>query len=185
VKPRKQMTPLTRNNRKFFLTFYNQYKNFLVYIADKFVEDPEDRADLVQESLSRLMKNITVLRQLNRSQTAKYIELTVKTAFLDMEKLACREKMLVLDNAVMEALLDLKNYAERETEKMEAKESVGRLRRELTQREWLALEGKYILGYSYQELRLLLDMDQEALRGLLYRVKRKAARILQEEEENA
>ena len=62
---------------------------------------------------------------------------------------------------------------------------MGRLRRELTQREWLALEGKYILGYSYQELCLLLDMNQESLRGLLYRVKRKAARILQEEEEHA
>lgn len=182
--PKNKIIPLTRRNRKFFLSFYDQYKNFLIYLADKFADNPDDREDLVQEALSRLMRNVVILRQLNRSQTAKYIELTVKTAYLDMEKYLCRERLLVLDHAAMEAILDLKDYEEREPDVLEAKMSVGRLRKDLTQREWLALEGKYILGYSNQELCLLLDMSADALRGLLYRAKKKAAGILREEEEN-
>ena len=179
MKRKNKILPLTRSSRKFFQHFYEQYKNFLVYIADRFAESLEDREDLVQEALIRLMRNAEVLQNLDRPQTAKYIELTVKTAYLDMEKSRCKENLLLLDRTAIEALLDLKSFGHSNPE---ADEAVGKLKKGLSRREWLALEGKYILGYSHKELGQLLDISEEGMRSLLYRARKRAIRILQEQE---
>ena len=182
MKRKKPITPLNRSSRKFFQTFFDQYENFVVYIANRYAETAEDREDLVQEALSRLMRNVSVLQQLDRSQTAKYIEVTVKTAFLDMEKDRCREALLILDHAAVEALLDLKSYGQ---ESLETDELVGKLKIGLSRREWLALEGKYILGYSHEELGRLLDVNEKTMRSILSRARKRAIRILQEQEDDS
>ena len=182
MKQKSRIIPLTRSNRKFFQGFYDQYKNFLMYIADRFADTLEDREDLVQESLTRLMRNTDVLQQLDRPQTAKYIELTVKTTYLDMEKSRCKENLLLLDQAALSALLDLKSFGHANPE---ADEAVGKLKKGLSSREWLALEGKYILGYSHEELGQLLDISEESMRSLLYRARKRAIRILKEQEDDS
>ena len=49
----------------------------------------------------------------------------------------------------------------------------------------MALEGQYILGYSHEELGQLLDISEESMRSLLYRARKRAIRILKEQEDDS
>ena len=177
MKPKHRIVPLTQSNRKFFQQFYEKYKNFMLYIADKYADGIEDRQDLMQESLARLMKYAEMLRNLDRGQTAKYIELTVKTTYLDLEQQRCKQRLLLLDREALEALLDLKEYGQEE--RLPVNEAVALLKQRLTQREWLLLEGKYILGYSHKELGEILGINENSVRTMVFRAKKQAREVLQ------
>ena len=121
------------------------------------------------------MKNTEVLRQLNRAQTAKYIELTVRTAYLDLEQRKCREKLVCLDTAALETLLS-------RTDTVTPTETVEALREDLKERDWTALEGKYILGYSDEELSAIFGVSADSVRTLLSRARKRARKILREKD---
>ena len=108
---------------------------------------------------------------MGREQTAKYIELTVKTSYLDIEQRKCKEKLILLDEAALEAML-------RQTDTDSASEAVDTLRADLRDRDWAVLEGKYILGYSDQELSSIFGISANSMRSLLSRARRRARKIL-------
>lgn len=175
MKKKRKAIPITYRNREFFQIFYEQYKDFLFYIAARYANDPAEREDLIQESLVRLLKNADALRGLGRGQRAKYIELTVKTAFLDMERARCAEKLLVLDQDAIEVLLARERQGEPD---VSASLAVETLKASMTERDWLALEGKYILGYSHEELSGILGVTPENMRSLVSRARKRARKIL-------
>lgn len=171
MKAKRKMIPLSGRNQEFFQAFYEEQKEFLLYLAYRFTQNKGEQEDLIQETLLRLMKNTEVLRQLGREQTAKYIELTVKTSYLDIEQRKCKEKLILLDEAALEAML-------RQTDTDSASEAVDTLRADLRDRDWAVLEGKYILGYSNQELSSIFGISANSMRSLLSRARRRARKIL-------
>lgn len=178
---RKKKPPivLSQSSRVFFQAFYERYKLFLLYIASRYTDKRVEQEDLVQEALLRLMKHADILQELSQAQTAKYIDLTVKTVYLDLQQRRCREKLLLLDQAAMESLQEQLLMERQEP----ASDMVEQLRADLSQREWLALEGKYILGYSHEELSELLGVSKENMRSIVSRARKRARRILEEFEE--
>lgn len=180
MKRKTKVIPLTFRTREFFQGFYEEYKHFLLYIAGHYADERAEREDLVQEALLRLMKNAEILRELDRNQTAKYIELTVKTVYLDMERSKCDQKLMILDQAALEELLDKEQPWE---SGLNAYIAVEKLRAGLSRREWLALEGKYILGYSHEELSRILGVSPDSIRSMVFRARKKARAILHESEQ--
>ena len=177
MKKKQTPIPLSRGNREFFRDFYERYKHFLLYIAGFYTEKRSDREDLVQEALLRLMKNGDTLRELTHEQTAKYIELTVKTAYLDQEQRRCRENLLVLDQAALEAIQE---QLLREGPEFSQSSAIADLRAGMSRRDWLALEGKYILGYTHEELGQLLGIDTNTMRSIVSRARKRARQLLEE-----
>jgi len=171
LKAKKQPIPLSHRNQDFFQEFYEEYKELLLYITCRFTQDKGEQEDLIQDTLLRLIKNTEVLRQLGRAQTAKYIELTVKTCYLDMEQRKCKEKLIHLSEAALEALL-------RQVDTDSSSDAVETLRADLLERDWAALEGKYILGYSDQELSAIFGVSTDSIRTLLSRARKRARKIL-------
>lgn len=55
------------------------------------------------------------------------------------------------------------------------------LKQELPYRDWLVLEGKYMLGYSHEELGELLGVSTDSVRMILYRARERARIILHQE----
>lgn len=178
MKKKSKLIPLTETEREFFTAFYESNKGFLLYISGKYYPSDQERDDLVQESLMRLLRNTHVLRRLNRGQSAKYIALTVKTVYLDMERRRCGSGSLL---PCADALLVLQ---EREEEEQALNAQViQKLKEELTMREWTALEGKYILGCSHEELGQMLDISADTMRSLVSRARKRARKILYELEQ--
>ena len=176
MRKKKPPIPLSRSSREYFRIFYEHYKLFLFYIAGQYTEKRVEQEDLVQEALLRLMKHTDILQALSQAQTAKYIALTVKAVYLDQQQHRCREKLLFLDQAALQEELLLRHPES-------AVDTVAQLRADLSQREWLALEGKYILGYSHEELSRLLGVSKENMRSIVSRARQRAKQILEDLEE--
>lgn len=84
-----QTTLDSLDDRKFMSELYEEYHLLMFSEANKFCPRQEDREDLVQNSLVRLMKNISTLRSLNRCTMVSYLVITIRNTFYTQFK---REK---------------------------------------------------------------------------------------------
>lgn len=178
---RKRTSPVSGNDRLFFQEFYKAQSGFLFYIARQYTKKQSDCEDLVQEALMRLMNNIATLRSLTPNQTAKYIALTVKTAFLDMEKRKYAANEIATDDSILTRLLD-EDALEIDNDAISA--AILSLKQSLSPRDWLVLEGKYILGYDQLELSRLIGVSPDSIRMILTRARKNARNILRSGDEN-
>lgn len=167
--------PISDRDNQFFHQFYEENKNLLFYIARQYTDSSPDCEDVVQDSLLRLMGNIPSLRELNKYKAAKYIALTVRSAYLDLLKRRHSSREVPLDEVVLEGLL------ERSTNTDQASDlqlELIHLKHSLSEKDWMVLEGKYILGYDQEELSRLLGVSADSVRMTLSRARTKARNIL-------
>lgn len=149
----------------------------MYYIAGRFTGNPADQEDLVQDATIRLMNNISTLKQLNRCKIAKYIVLTIRTAFLDHAR---KEYILFLDdNSLEERMIEHIGISDAE-DQLFAKLAIAQLKKELPTRDWIILEGKHFIGLSEEELSQLAGVSQNSVRMVLHRARERAKKILQE-----
>lgn len=171
---KRRAKPLCREDKAFFQTFYEEHKNFLFYIARQYTQDLSDCEDIVQDSILRLMANVTSLKDLSSGAAAKYIALTVRTAYLDWAKRKSRQQEIPTDHQILEQLLEQDPLPDNIT----AAGELQALKESLSSRDWLVLEGKYILGYSQEELGELIGVTPDSIRMILHRARIKARDIL-------
>lgn len=170
-------TPLSAEQTEFFHQFYEEYKGFIFYIANRYTANPTDCEDIVQDSVIRLLCNTNVLMTLNHPKTVKYIALTVKSAFLDHERRILASKEIELDEEKLAVLLE-KGSLHSNADHAQRKLDLCQLKQALSQRDWLVLEGKYILGYSQDELSKMIGVSPDSIRMILHRARNHARDIL-------
>ena len=179
---RKKQTPNTtdESDNVLFQQFYAENKGFIYYIARKYVSNPNECDDLVQETIVRLIKNISTLKNIDRCKTTKYIVLTVRAAFLDQIKRNKKENVVYLDNEVLEDLMAKELILGDLDQQLHAKTIVAKLKSELPRKDWILLEGKYLMGLSQEELGNLIGISSDSVRMTLHRAKLKAKQLLSE-----
>jgi len=166
--------PLCKEDRAFFQSFYEEYKGFLFYIANQYVPGASDCEDIVQDSILRLMANVERLKTLNPGTAAKYIALTVRSAYLDAEKRKSRQQEIPTEDSVLELLLEQDPSPSHQPDNA----ILAELKESLSKKDWMVLEGKYILGYSQEELGHLIGVAPDSIRMILHRARGKARTIL-------
>ena len=181
MRTRKEIRPIAANDSAFFQEFYQDYKNFMFYIARKYAPSQADCEDIVQEAIIRLLNNISTLKKLNHSKTAKYIILTIRAAFLDIERRKHGDKAIFLNDETLETLIKADLLITDSMPDLSARLEVERLKKELPARDWLVLEGKYCLGYTQEELGQMIGVAPDSIRMILCRAKEKARKILQQD----
>lgn len=167
------------SDKLFFEQFYTRYKNFLYYTARRKCNNEDDVHEVVQETIVRLLKNINALREINEAKTQKYIALTVRAVYVDLEKKKHTDMAVSLNEALIEVLHCGGTQIEREMEGIDHKNNIRKLQAGLSTRDWYVLESKYILGYTDQELAAHLGVAPDSIRMILSRAKSKARAILQ------
>lgn len=180
MREKKVDSPIKCEDKVFFQSFYEEYKNFIYYIACRVASNPTDCEDLVQDTVVRLIKKIPVLRELSRCKTAKYIVLTIKTAYLDNERRKQKDNLLFLEDDALDAVLAEQLRNQNTEQKMFTGLAVARLKDALSKRDWMALEAKYILGMSQEEIGKLIGVAPNSVRMVLCRAREKARIILEE-----
>jgi len=179
---KKHTPPLSQEDSVFFQEFYERNKGFLYYITRQYA--PEDCEDLMQETLLRLLRSRQNLRNLNRQQTAKYIALTVRSVYLDMQKKRPAARELSLEDPLVALIQDAVSETEPSvSDSISLKLEVSELRASLSPRDWYVLEGKYILGYDQKELSQQIGVSPDSIRMILSRARKKARSILTSTEE--
>lgn len=151
----------------------------MFYIARQYASTQEDCEDMVQEATVRLINNIPSLRQLGRNKTAKYIALTIRSVFMDNEKRKRGDKTLFLSDEMLEALIKAEVLIADSIPDLSARMEVELLKISLEPRDWLVLEGRYLMGYTQEELAPKLGVSPDSVRMRLFRARENAKRILQ------
>lgn len=181
MRKRKKHSPLGQEDNAFFQSFYDEYKSYIYFTVCKFSADPTEREDMVQDATLRLINNVSTLRQLNRYTTLKYIVLTIKSVYIDGEKRKMKDNVIYLNEQDLEALL-IEQYITQDAEqKVNANMVVAKLREELPARDWLVLEGKYLLELSQEEIGSLIGVAPDSVRMVLHRAREKARKILEQD----
>lgn len=175
----KAASPISTSDQAFFQKFYEDNKKFMYYIAGQYTSSQADREDIVQDAIVRLIKNISTLRKLDGCKIAKYIVLTIRAAFLDNERRKHGSITLFLDDATLEALIKAEVIISGNITDIDNRLEVDWLKQRLAPRDWLVLEGKYIMGYSSEELGRMLGVAPDSVRMILSRAKKNARNILQ------
>ena len=181
MRKRKKLIPLSLDDKDFFHSFYEEYKNFMFYIARKYVSSQEDCEDIVQEATIRLINNIPSLRELTKNKTAKYIALTIRSVFMDNEKRKHGDQTLLLNDETLEKLIKAEVMIADSMPDLSARLEVELLKQSLDPRDWMVLEGKYFMGYTQEELAPKLGVSPDSVRMVLSRARENARKILQRE----
>lgn len=178
MRKKKKRAFLSPNDEVFFLQFYESYESFIVYYARKRSPPALDYEDIVQDTVLRLLANISTIRELNHPQLCKYLSLTVLTAVLDAAKRMDHETTVPLDEEMLDAVYGKAADQTDAVTVLSAKLEVERLKKDLPARDWLVLEGKYIQGYSQEELGAMLGIRPDSIRTILVRARQKSRDIL-------
>ena len=86
MRKKKNIPPLTAEQKQKVTTLYETYKGLMLHTARKFTVVPEDIEEFLQDSLIALMKNIDTISSLNRCKTAAYIVLSIKRTYYNRVK---------------------------------------------------------------------------------------------------
>lgn len=181
MRKREAPIPMKKADKVFFQQFYDENKRFLYYIARKYTTDTNECDDLVQEAVVRLINNVPTLRNMSRCKIAQYIVLTVRTAFIDLQRRRRKENIIYFDDNVLEEMMIETLTPVDLEQQMESKSAVAKLKDELAEKDWAVLEGKYLLGLSQEELGCLIGVSPDSVRMTLHRAKLKARQILEKD----
>lgn len=175
---RKEILPISLEDRQFFEEMYEEYKNFMFYSARKYVYSQSECEDIVQDAVERLLRNITTIRALPSSGLRKYLVLTIRTTFLDSMKREHGNLSMFLDESTIDVFVTDEVNLSINSDGYSSISDVERLKRELPKRDWFVLEGKYIMGYSQSELAQMIGVSPDSIRMIICRAKKKARTIL-------
>lgn len=162
----------------FFDQFYRDYKQFLYYFARKYV--PADACDdLVQDVLERLLKQEQTIKSISneRGKLLYYLHAATQSAVVDRFRENSGATVITYPPEVLDAIVENRIAAQR----LPFEDSywdIQLLKEKLPTRDWKLLEGKYLIGYSDEELGRFYQCTKDSVRMALTRARRKAREVL-------
>lgn len=165
----------------YMLEIYREFKYLMFSVAGKYVSDPLDCEDIVQDSLVKLIDKMDRLREVGRCALPAYIAAVVRnTAINHLEHQAVTGRHShPFDGQILADSLELGDMAQL----LHHKERMSGMWAALTPEERFLLEGRYVIGYSDQELAKCLKCKASSVRMKLTRARRRAFRALKRQEE--
>lgn len=97
---------------------------------------------------------------------------------MDHERKKHNANVLYMDDQMLEALLREEEPAAQSNDPITVHLEVMTLRQSLPARDWMVLEGRYLLGYSYDELAEQLGLTPENTRMIVSRAKEKGSQTI-------
>lgn len=179
MRKKREVPALSPTERKFAEELYREYAGLMFHTALRLTGDRQEAEDLVQETLIALMRNISKIFSLDRCKIAGYIVITIRRLNINCSK--TDGGVIALGDAGAE--LQSSGIKEHVPLDADARLDVLWLMDALPPRDRYLLEQWYLYGCSEEELSRELDCKPESLRGMLSRVRRRAAALLQEEKE--
>lgn len=170
------------DDQAFMLWLYQEFKDIMLSTAKKYISDPEDQEDVVQDSIIKLIKKISVLRGKERCILCAYVVYTVRNTAINHLRHKAVEKAHFEDlddgiehEANLLSLDDLMTLKERDVRVFELLER-------LDEAERVILIGKYILENTDEELAAQLNCKPSSIRMKLTRARRKALELFYDDE---
>ena len=179
---------MSLDNQAFMTELYEQYYRLMISVAQQCIQGSRVAyADVVQESLLRLLEQVEILKELQPEQQAAYV---VKTTRRVAYRHVLRERQSSQQYQSLDDCKDTLQVASpepdmavrlsREEEKEEIRRLVQRTLRKMTREERMLLRGKYLEGYSDEQLARRVGCKPDSIRMKLTRARRKMLQKLRE-----
>ena len=171
------------SDREFMDQMYMEFERLMFFTARQYTSKAEIAEDIVQESLVRLYEKVRTMKPMKHVVLAAYIRATVRNTAINVLRKMNRERDYAADAEtdafaqadqewVLTTMMDLSGY----------RVLLSKIWPRLPEDDRVLLEGKYILGYSDQELAEEIGCQANSIRVKLTRARRRALAILQEQE---
>lgn len=167
------------DNKEFMVWVYDEFKNLMYSTAYKYTGDPDIAEEVVQGTLVKLIKKVDTLRPMQRYVLAGYIVSAIRnTAINELKSRTYYNEITVeYGEEAFSETLSLENLIVLAEEKAQLQKIWPFLPLE----DQMLLEGKYILGYSDQELAEQIGCKPGSIRMKLTRARRRALALLSKE----
>ena len=174
---------LRPSEREFMIQLFREYERLMFATARRYIPEQSACEDIIQDSLEKLMKKIGILQSMECCILAGYVVSTVRnTSFNYLKRRSrARERQCSLEEErVMGCAADALPLDE-QVSLSELKGRLSALWPQLSEEERILLEGKYILGYTDQELAQQVGCKPASIRMKLTRARRRALQMLRED----
>lgn len=176
MRKQREINRLTEEERAFMDSLYEAHKKTMYYAAFRECHDPDIANDLMQECWINLIKNISTIQKLDCCKIDAYIVIAIRRLYINYAKKESRATLLPIDQPFIATAVDEKS-AELELEKEAAKQTVKDLLDQLSPRDQLILQSKYILGLNEEEIAAAVGCKPNSVRTLISRARERAKAI--------
>lgn len=168
--------------QEFFRDFYNEHKKLIYYLALQHTPPGTDLDDLVQDVVLRLLDYIPTLMKLHGSKNrlVAYLSLTVRSVYVDRLRSDPPQRITIIPMEMLDSICEDEALHPSPISHMAAHWDVALLQEHLSSRDWNLLTGKYMMGYSDQELARHHGCSADSVRMLLSRARKNAKILLQD-----
>lgn len=165
--------------RDFFTGIFQQYHRLMFYEASKYLSDQNAKEDVVQNALVKAIEHIDAVMQLEPVKIPAYLVIITRNESINY----LRHESVVSSHA---SDVELESLSEDSAADdllfvLDRKLTLEHVWTKLSEPEQTLLSGRYLIGYSDEELAALLGCKAASIRMMLTRARRRAARILKEE----
>lgn len=173
------------DEREFLTGLYQEYHRLMFSVAGKYTSNPQDKEDIVQEALVKLVRNVRRLRERERCTLVSFVVILVRNTAVNY----LRHQNVVQKHtqAWPESGDDfIPDSLPMPDELVLLRERVSLLARiwpQLSEGEQLLLGGKYLMELSDAELAQLVGCKPDSIRMKLTRARRHALQKMLKEED--
>lgn len=162
--------PLTDAQRQFLNLFFNENSRYFHYIYCRFSADAENEADIIQDSMLRIMEHIDTFMTLDAGQQKKYIVSVIKNLCIDFAH---------AHNKLAASPFDEDEIAPEESTNGDTFLTIDLLAGKLSDSEWQLLKGLYLDGRPREEMAAIMNCSEASLRMQASRARKKARQIIE------
>ena len=163
--------------QQFMEAFYERYRKLVIHVSKKWIDNPEEQRDVVQETWVKLVRKREVLASLGEAKQVSYVAYCARnTALKRLSEMKDEQRKLVDWETVSseDIFLGAIQSTEETVLQKEWEEAFRKIWVTLPQRDRLLLEGKYLFKESDEELAEWLGCKPGSVRMALTRARRTA-----------
>lgn len=172
------------SDREFMEQLFSDFERTMFSVARKYVSNPTDQEDLVQESAIKLIEKISTIRSMNRCILASYIVFTIRNTSIDFLRNQ-QVKQSKVSSMEDETFFEPESPSLPLDDQLISAEYLSELWTYLSEEDRTLFEGKYLLGNTDEELAVRLKCQPDSIRMKLTRARRKALKLLTDGKEGA
>ena len=162
------------SDRDFMEQVYRQYHRLMYHTIYQLTDDPWLADDVLQITLVKLIDNIPTLRSLSNTKRINYIISAVKNSTYTQLRKTKNHPEIDIEEWMIKNTLTAEDDPELLAIHKEEVQAFSQIWTKLDDKNRLLLEGRFILGKSYEELAVDLGMNPSSVRMAVTRAKRLA-----------
>lgn len=162
------------NDRSKFEIIYREYRDLMLYIANRILGDTKDSEDVVHQAFLKIIGVLEKIDDPKCPKTRALVVTIVERTAIDLYRRRRRENTISLD----EEYINVPDMAQADASTDQTDLAAAMASLPTRYREVLLL--RYDNGFSNREIAGLLSMSEENVRKTIQRAKDKLGRILEE-----